>query len=409
MANKVLTQEDYLKILQNKFNTKDIDFIGAKWERISNNVEGYMGEHETLKLIYSLGKTENTATFFVKTKLEKYSDTIKRLNTYEKEIFVYDFILVEFEKMGYNIDFAPKGFYCKDNKSIVMEDMKMNGYVLFERDNFFFDVNHCKAALKSLAQFHANSIAYEETKTKELGRLYRFKDEYPENFNDILFIPNDKEGAGWKFLEATLNCFDTLCDYMPESPEWKKSFKERLKKFDCVSIFHKYLPSRQTLGHGDLWFNNTLFKYKNKIPVHCCLIDFQLIRYHHQAYDVILLIHSNTQRQFRKQYMSLLLKYYYETFESILKTNGYNAREILPEEDFLTAAKTYEPTAAFQGLATRNLVLLPPEVTTKEDSTGNLEGIIFSDRTKIVVECFNKNDRLRKMYIDDMYELNDHM
>lgn len=410
MAGKILTYDDYFKILQNRFNTKEIDCIIEKWEPLSDNIEGYMGDHEILKLTYSSNKKQRTEMFFVKTKPQVYTAKIEWPNLYEKEIFFYEFFMREVKKMSCDNTFTPKVYFSKDDKTMVMENLTMNGYRVFDR-NRFYDINHCKVSLKSLAQLHAYSIIYEQQKTKEFGRQFRLNLEFPEVFNEVMFVKNDEKAPGLRFFNSCIQSLIKLCDFLPETTEWKQSFKNKLKTFDYISVFHQILPYRKTIGHGDLWTNNMLFRYKDDIsqsrPIHCCLIDFQLLRYGHPAYDVILLIHCNTEKEFRDENKSLLLKYYYETFKNILISNGCDPQKILAEKDFFKTVKSLESVAVFHAVAIRNLVKIPQEIINKalESKITSLEEIIYGSRNDIVVRSFCKYDWLRKMYIDDIYEM----
>lgn len=408
----ILSEEDYKQILQRRFNTKNIQFVSAEVSSL-DNVEGFMGEHYFLKIKYKLNNEESTVKFFIKTtptKNKVQKDIAIDFNVFEKEIFVYDYLFEEYKKLGYSNDFAPKCYYSKSKETLVMDDLKLEGFELFDR-NQFYDVNHCQAALKSLANYHANAIAYEETKSKELGRPFKLNEGNDVFFQEIFWILNDVDGAGIKFINKTIECYVAVTKIMPETQEWREIFKERAGKLNLAEIFWTPLPYRKTCGHGDLWSNNMMFKYSSGIPVHCCLLDFQLVRYHHPAYDAILILYSNTSRSFRKKNMKKLLDYYYDIFEDILAKYGYIASSILPREDFLKAAEALKIVALFQGASTRTLTRLPKEITSKavNSSDGNdLEDLWFEDeRARIILDGCSKDDNFRSVIFDDIYDLNE--
>lgn len=411
MAN-LLNTEEYNKILQEKFGEKNIKFKKAEYAPLSEHFEGFAGDHYILTITYLVDNTEKSETFFIKTKPTKHESTKNLLeeaglNVYEKEIYLYNFLFKEYERYGYDISFAPKSYYCKPAETIAMENLKARGFKLVER-TFFYDLNHCKATLKALALYHGNAISYEESKSRELGKVFRLNKDRPELFNEIFFNFDDPNGFGGKFFKASIYCLVKLVDEMPESQEWKESLKEKIEALRLDKTFNKPLPYRTTACHGDLWSNNMLFKYTNDVPVHCCLVDYQLLRHHHPSFDVLAAIHSNTTPDFRKQNQLQLLRYYYSTFEDIIRKNGFQARSILSEEQFLESARYFTPVALIHGVSVRSVVLLPPSVLTSYAKAGaeELNRIMFSEkRFEIIKDGLEKYDGYRKYVMDSMYEI----
>lgn len=406
----ILTEEDYTKILQNKLKVKNVKYLNATWAPLSDNVEGYIGEHYVIKIDHILNNIKKTEKLFVKTtsRNESQRATSTDLNSFVKECFMYNYLFKEYEKMGYNLCFAPKCYYCKKDETIVMEDLKSSGYKLRDRAEPF-DLNHCKAALKSLAYFHANALAYEETKSKELGTPYRINQGKPEIFKEILY--NSDENLATKFIEITADCIVELAKFMPESEEWKQSLINRLKNLDCPKIFNTPLSARKTSGHGDLWSNNMLFKYSNG-SIDCCLIDYQVVRHHFPSYDALLIIYSNTTRAFRKKHFQELVNYHFDKVVEILNDYGFAGKDVLSREDYLKTAELLKSLALMQAAGTRTLIHLSPEVTNKavKSEEGNVAELVFSEaRIKWVIDAFQNNEKFKKIMMDDVYDFNEHI
>lgn len=119
---------------------------------------------------------------------------------------------------------APRPYYCKNNETIVLEYFKTNNYKLIIRYQNF-DLDHCKAALRAMATYHANSISYEEYKSNILQRTFKISESREKIFKEILFDPEYKTGPGYKFNVASKNCFLKIISVMPELQEWKKKYR----------------------------------------------------------------------------------------------------------------------------------------------------------------------------------------
>lgn len=410
---KVLNDGDYKKILQSKYKTeeKNIEIKSAAWEPLSEDIEGFMGDHYILKLEFKLHNEDYSDTFFIKTKPKKTEiqrQMTSEFNSYEKEIFLYDHLQKEFQKLGYETNFAPWSYYCTNEDTLVMENLKSQGFKLLAR-NTFFDVDHCKAALKSMATYHGNSISYEEKMSRDFGKTYRIFEGRENIFRENLYIMGDKSGLGFQFCDKSIKCFLKIIDLLPKSEKWKNSFEKKVKSFDAAEVLEKKLPYRKTCGHGDLWSNNMLFQYSsNGTPVHCKLVDFQLLRYYYPCFDPLLILYENTRRDFRLKNMSMLLNFYYDSLSSVVSKNGFDITKIISRSDFFESVEHVKILSIFQGAAVRTMILLPTETLNSAVESGgdDLKDIIFSDsRADLVYKYVQINQEFRNIIFDDAYDL----
>ncbi|GLV34704.1 uncharacterized protein CBL_09185 [Carabus blaptoides fortunei] len=107
-----------------------------------------------------------------------------------------------------------------------------------------------------------------------------------------------------------------MIDQLPCDDKYKEEFKRRLKLADLLSIFNEHSSGpeaelRKTCGHGDLWFNNVFYGYENFKAVECCLVDFQIMRYFHPTFDVLMFLYLNTNREFQNKHLTALLRLIY--------------------------------------------------------------------------------------------------
>lgn len=411
-STEILNEDDYIKILQSRFQVDKITFVKAEMTPFFKNMEGFLGEHYLLKLEYKMEDTIQTEEFFVKTKPKSplHRQLVDAFNAFEKEIFFYNSMTKVFDEMEYDISFAPKCYYCKNNEIIVLENLKEKDFKLFPRGDFY-DMKHCKLSLDALAQLHANFMAYEEKKSLELGKPYHLNEEKPELFKEF-FYSKDGIAAAGNFIASTVKFFSMISKLVPKSEEWRATFEKNLQACDFAKIFWTSLPFRKACTHGDLWSNNILFKYTNEVPTQCCLLDYQLLRYHHLSFDPLLILYANTGREFRKKHLDELLNYHYDTFAKNLENFGFEAERLLPKEDYMKSAKVLAVVALFQYAGGRTMTLLPKEIV--DNAMANMaEGMDEAKMTEMGHEIcktyFKNNERYRSILTDDVYDLYEHL
>lgn len=402
MTSELLNDDDYLTIIKTFLKTStNVKILSAEWSPLPGNIEGLMGDHYILTITHDSDKQN----FFVKTQSTRsktQQEVSSTLNAYEKETFLYDHLFKEFESYNLPNQFCPRSYYCKDAKTIVMEDLRESGYLITKRKNLY-GLEDCKRSLTALANFHANGLIYEEIKEKELGRKYRLDDEFAAVFKEVLFAIEDGKGVGFAFMENSKNCLLKLTELLPESEEWKKSFCQRLESFDFISMFYAKIPGRKTCGHGDLWCSNMMFNSTNGT---CKLIDFQALRYYHPILDVLLLVYLNTLKEFLNQHLEGLLEFYYETFSKFLNDSGLEPGQFLAKNDYYESYKMLRGLAAFLAASVRTLIFFPVEFTPENVAGMDWQEIWFKDRAKYVLEGCKKDEAYKRILLGDIYDLN---
>ena len=147
---------------------------------------------------------------------EQAKALVASFNAFEKEATAYYDIIPQLEQVyrdqaGIEIVFAPKGYKLSQEtecETIVLENLKTKD---FENVNRLegLDMEHTKAVLKKLSEFHAASAYLFETKGK-----------YPEIFERSLYTEESREAREKltePFLNLLLECveqYDNAAEYI---------------------------------------------------------------------------------------------------------------------------------------------------------------------------------------------------
>lgn len=364
MDQNILTESDFNLILQ-KYRPHDenIEYVSSKCIPLSGSVEGFMGEYFTLQINYKLNNKDETLACFVKcmpTHKEYQQTLAKERNLYGKEIFFLNFLLKEYEKYNLDCNFAPRCYYSKNDQILVMENLVSNQYKLSEK-NKLYTLEQCKVGLKALAAYHGSSFLYEELKSQELGEIYRFDRQFPEIFKENYYDLTLEKQFARLIVGKTINGIKFIINDLDDNFEYKDEFEKNLTVENLLKCFTTKTELRKATGHGDLWYNNIFFKYEDDVVTKCAIVDYQVMRYFYPAFDVLIFIHLNTSKEFRKLHLPHLLKYYYDSLSDVLLKRDFDIKDVLPLEDFNASLKLVECNALFTVTAMGTLVFMSEE------------------------------------------------
>uniref|UniRef100_A0A1L8DYN9 Putative ecdysteroid kinase n=1 Tax=Nyssomyia neivai TaxID=330878 RepID=A0A1L8DYN9_9DIPT len=256
-------------------------------------------------------------SFIVKTipDLGIHQEMLKQFNVFPKEIEMYSNIIPAFEKMyenaGVKITFGPRcllaGFEPTD--VIVMEDMIEKNFTMANR-KVGLDLEHCELLLGKLAKFHAASVVYREKNGpyKDCFKEGIYSEKMKPMFEQFyqasqqLFVD---VAAKWnltpKFTNTLLNMKDDLMEKV------FKVVKEDPNFFNC-------------LNHGDMWCNNSMFKYDSTGKVKdVILVDYQMCQYASPVIDLNYFIFTSCHKDIKLAKLDYLVQYYHTNLVSSLK------------------------------------------------------------------------------------------
>lgn len=139
------------------------------------------------------------------------------------------------------------------NEALLIEDLKLAGYAMFDRRQEL-TLPFALKAVETLAKFHALSFVA--------------KEKYPKKFDDILLLRKDDKGMQ-DFLQTMSNRALQVLD-----PEKDKKVFEKISTFLATPFMENYSrlvasqPAAEPYAintHGDFWINNILFKTNEEV------------------------------------------------------------------------------------------------------------------------------------------------
>ncbi|KAF2879854.1 hypothetical protein ILUMI_26311 [Ignelater luminosus] len=404
--NVDFTENDCKIVLGKYYGDKPVKLINFKLAPISDEINGFMGEHLRLKLevVNEANETE-IIQFFVKTIIaeqEVMAEFTRAGDMFNKEIYWYEFLNdVKQECPDVDISFSPKYYCSRENDFIVLEDLCLSGCKMPQ--GFILDKDHLKMALKSIAKYHTASIIYEEVKSKKLGRRYSLLEDYGKYLQESMYR-KDENYLGYKYIRCALKALQTLVDLLPEVGLTSEEFKERLEIL-TDQAFEDSKPSsifRNVWSNGDLWAKNIMFKYENDVLINCKVFDFQLQRYNPPAHDAVFMVYESTTKCERRRYSKQYLAYYYQELSSELGKFGLDINNIVNKEDFNKSCKLAMPVIKLSKTLYRSLHAMSEETYRKITREPDLYAkLTFEDRTEFVTNLF----KTEKCYKEEMTTL----
>ncbi|XP_065366645.1 uncharacterized protein LOC135959601 [Calliphora vicina] len=242
-------------------------------------------------------------------------------NVIDIETTMYQEVVPEFEQLykeaGIDIKFGAK-FYevSTNNPCILLEDLRVKGFKNVNRIEGL-DMEHTKAVLKKLAQWHAASAVRIAVKGPYKPNLTNgaFKEEMREMMSAMfasmypIFLEVTRKFEGDEdYFEAMCNTQTNLID------EMMKGIKVDANEFNV-------------LNHGDCWCNNVMFQHDafGKIK-DTYIIDFQMPKYGSPAQDLYYLLLSSVKYELKIKQFDYFIKYYHEQLVEHLKLLNYNKK-----------------------------------------------------------------------------------
>lgn len=322
----------------------------------------YMSHMFRVKVEYKVAgsEEEKKTSLMVKAPFTKgiVTEMADRMDVFSAEEKVYTELLPLMREKS-NHEFGPRSYFCPV-KGIVLGDLKEEGYVMCDRLKQL-DFEHCEIALKTLAKFHATSVA-----------CYHENPELVSSFKEKMFIEATKEEFGPWLNTSMAKAGSTIaevegCEAMGEYI----SSRAKVMLDFAVDRLKPKASGLNVLNHGDFWNNNMMFKYNESGDVEDVkIIDYQMIKYTTPVIDLIYFIWTSARDDALGRYQDLI-SIYRQTLNNTLQELG--CEEHLSEEEFMDDLKLSTDWAVYL------ICQLLPYTLGDSDNLVNFEDISEAD------------------------------
>lgn len=234
---------------------------------------------------------------------------MKDMNVYDHEIFVYQKLLPELNKLWKGEPFAPVSYTISETKIMVLEDLAIRGFRVCDKKQQL-DLDHCRIALANLARYHAVTLKY----------LQRCDPAIYDRLKNPINISNALQTQYRTLFSRFLKVLKPLvADSVHEKMDLLKDKLPRGASFGG-NVDENGL---NVIGHCDYWTNNILFEYDE--DGHVCslkMVDWQLTRLASPVVDLIFLFVSSVRFEIFETYKDALLNFYVDTLSDTLSKLG---------------------------------------------------------------------------------------
>ena len=363
-----LNENECLKIVRKAMRKENVKIENFSSEHFGDFL-GYLGEYYRLRITASVNDSENQEfQFFVKSlpiiDMRSRREMLIETGIFRKEMKIYENLLQKFVKLDNLHDdnkmWCPTIYLVRDDL-IVFNDLTIIDYKVLPFSTFDFTQQHVEATLRSLANLHACSIAYEEKEKISIGK----------EFSEILFETSVTD-IPWFTVGLKIIKIIAENEFGIENSE---EFYEKI--FGVIKIMEKSpFDVPKVLCHRDIWKNNLMFRDD---PLNCVLIDFQTSRYLSLSVDVTMAIICTTKRDHYEKMMDYYLHFYYQHLERKLSKFSINLKMIMKYQNFLKSCQYHKKVLLVYKTLVVTETQVPEELFkdfTKEDHVENSHLVI---------------------------------
>jgi len=242
-----------------------------------------------------------------------------------------------------------------------MENIKDLGWKDAPNKKAGLGIEYVRKSIVWLANFHATSYAFIENYEGGLGQIKLDLPllfwVYNDYFNRKKRLEQTKDVANDGFRKL----FKGLEDQNP-GKKYCDLLEKVIEKYGMWGEFGMSAHDEEsyhfkTFCHGDPWFNNMMYKYKDNqsTPEEAVLIDYQMSSYSAPALDLVYFLASSTVGDLRKKYKEHILTLYHTTLMTSLDRLSCNVE--FSYEDLVEDVNKAWPFGIYFALMSLPLIL----------------------------------------------------
>lgn len=200
------------------------------------------------------------------------------------------------------------------SECILLEDLNVRGFTMVDRYTENLTAEHVSLVMEYLGKFHAISFA--------------MHDQQPEKFRELtkdlteLYIRCEDQNSRMFCASSMQVVLDVITK--EEDSKLRLKLMKMLEKKDAIDIAFECVNgdnATAVISHGDLWQNNTMFRYDDgaKKPIEVCFLDWQLSRHSSPIIDVVYYVFCCTTKELRDGYYDDFLRIYHESLTTHMR------------------------------------------------------------------------------------------
>ncbi|XP_011501669.1 PREDICTED: uncharacterized protein LOC105365253 [Ceratosolen solmsi marchali] len=367
MIKKLIDIKLIQKVMQESENDYSIEVNDIVFIFATNKGDNYASEMFRASIEYTRSNGIKKEKKSLIIKAEPLSEGLQKDLITKSELFTTEMnmIMNTLVKMNELVKpeacFSGRGLYTQIKPSLlIMEDLAPLGFRMADRLNGLDD-DHSLLAIRSLARFHASSVALCE-KDPSVKQCYTHG----------MFSANQPKEMQMFFIEGVKN----LSKEMVNWPELDPKIPQKLEKI-ADTVFEKASKANifrdnefNVINHGDYWINNMMFKYNDKNqPIAHIFVDFQFSHYSSPGIDLQYFFNTSLNDNYFTKNEQKLLEEYLRTLT--LTMSRLKCQTKAPTMDELM--KMYKDRA-FLGMMASLIIL--PIILVKKDESMNINELM---------------------------------